>query len=177
MFFYVLKMLLTNFVELLAEHFNISIDAIVNILKDNKIRIEQRLLLEKEDVIVPKKVSNVKKTDIVKKTKESNLERDIIVINNDNINDNIETSQIQTNNILPNNSDNKPIIEVKQSRGRGRPRKNTVMKQEEEEESEYVEVEEIMYLGAKYYLTSEEVVLSKSLEIEGIMRDGKIVRI
>jgi len=51
------------------------------------------------------------------------------------------------------------------------------MKQEEEEESEYVEVEEIMYLGAKYYLTREEVVLSKSLEIEGIMRDGKIVRI
>jgi len=176
MFFYVLKMLLTNFVELLAEHFNISNDAIVNILKDNKIRIEQRLLLEKEDIIAPKKVSNVKKTDIVKKTKESNLERDTIVINN-NINDNIETSQIQTNNILPNNSDNKPIIEVKQARGRGRPRKNTVMKQEEEEESEYVEVEEIMYLGAKYYLTSEEVVLSKSLEIEGIMRDGKIVRI
>jgi hypothetical protein len=176
MFFYVLKMLLTNFVELLSAHFNISNDAIVNILKDNKIRIEQRLLLEKEDVIVPKKVSNVKKTDIVKKTKESNLERDTIVINN-NINDNIETSQIQTNNILPNNSDNKPIIEVKQARGRGRPRKNTVMKQEEEEESEYVEVEEIMYLGAKYYLTSEEVVLSKSLEIEGIMRDGKIVRI
>jgi len=176
MFFYVLKMLLTNFVELLSEHFNISNDAIVTILKDNKIRIEQRLLLEKEDVIIPKKVSNVKKTDIVKKTKESNLERDTIVINN-NINDNIETSQIQTNNILPNNSDNKPIIEVKQARGRGRPRKNTVMKQEEEEESEYVEVEEIMYLGAKYYLTSEEVVLSKSLEIEGIMRDGKIVRI
>ena len=175
MFFYVLKMLLTNFVELLSAHFNISNDAIVNILKDNRIRIEQRLLLEKEDVIVPKKVSNVKKTDIVKKTKESNLERDTIVINNDNINDNIETSQIQTNNILPNNSDNKPIIEVKQARGRGRPRKNTVMKQEEE--SEYVEVEEIMYLGAKYYLTSEEVVLSKSLEIEGIMRDGKIVRI
>ena len=175
MFFYVLKMLLTNFVELLAEHFNISNDAIVNILKDNKIRIEQRLLLEKEDIIAPKKVSNVKKTDIVKKTKESNLERDTIVINNDNINDNIETSQIQTNNILPNNSDNKPIIEVKQARGRGRPRKNTVMKQEEE--SEYVEVEEIMYLGAKYYLTREEVVLSKSLEIEGIMRDGKIVRI
>jgi len=177
MFFYVLKMLLTNFVKLLSEHFNISNDAIVNILKDNKIRIEQRLLLEKEDVIVPKKVSNVKKTDIVKKTKESNLERDTIVINNDNINDNIETSQIQTNNILPNNSDNKPIIEVKQARGRGRPRKNTVMKQEEEEESEYVEVEEIMYLGAKYYLTNEEVVLSKSLEIEGIMRDGKIVQI
>jgi len=177
MFFYVLKMLLTNFVKLLSEHFNISNDAIVNILKDNKIRIEQRLLLEKEDVIVPKKVSNVKKTDIVKKTKESNLERDTIVINNDNINDNIETSQIQTNNILPNNSDNKPIIEVKPARGRGRPRKNTVMKQEEEEESEYVEVEEIMYLGAKYYLTSEEVVLSKSLEIEGIMRDGKIVQI
>jgi hypothetical protein len=176
MFFYVLKMLLTNFVELLSAHFNISNDAIVNILKDNKIRIEQRLLLEKEDIIVPKKVSNVKKTDIVKKTKEANLERDTIVINN-NINDNIETSQIQTNNILPNNSDNKPIIEVKQARGRGRPRKNTVMKQEEEEESEYVEVEEIMYLGAKYYLTREEVVLSKSLEIEGIMRDGKIVQI
>ena len=165
-------MLLTKFVELLSEHFNISNDAIVNILKDNKIRIEQRLLLEKEDIIAPKKVLNVKKTDLIKKSDAPNLERDAIVINKDNINDNIETVQIKTRNILP---DSKSIIEVKQPRGRGRPRKNTVMK-EEEEEKECVEVEEIEYAGEKYYLTCEEVVLSKSLEIEGIMRGGKLIR-
>ena len=49
------------------------------------------------------------------------------------------------------------------------------MKEEEHEEI-CVEVEEVDVGGVKYYKTSENVVLSKALEIEGIMRDGKLVR-
>jgi hypothetical protein len=50
-----------------------------------------------------------------------------------------------------------------------------VMKEEEDEEI-CVEVEEVDVCGVKYYKTSENVILSKALEIEGIMRDGKLVR-
>jgi hypothetical protein len=73
-----------------------------------------------------------------------------------------KAEDINTTNI------NKPV------RGRGRPRKNTVMKEEEEEIC--VEVEEIKVDGKEYYKTCENVILSKELKIEGILRDGKIVK-
>lgn len=46
----------------------------------------------------------------------------------------------------------------------------------EEEEEICVEVEEIRVDGRTYYKTCENVILSKELEIEGILRDGKIVK-
>jgi hypothetical protein len=46
----------------------------------------------------------------------------------------------------------------------------------EEEEEICVEVEEIKVDGKEYYKTCENVILSKELKIEGILRDGKIVR-
>jgi hypothetical protein len=70
--------------------------------------------------------------------------------------------------------ENKTNVEIKPVRGRGRPRKNTVMKEEEEEIC--VEVEEIDVDGVTYYKTCENVILSKDLEIEGIMRNGKIMK-
>ena len=63
--------------------------------------------------------------------------------------------------------------ETKPVRGRGRPRKQRVS----ESESEVcVEVEEVILEGGEYYKTCENVILSKSLEIEGILRDGKLIR-
>ena len=47
---------------------------------------------------------------------------------------------------------------------------------EEEEEEVCVEVEEIEVDGVTYYKTNENVILSKGLEIEGIMRNGKILK-
>jgi hypothetical protein len=73
--------------------------------------------------------------------------------------------------------ENKPNLENKPTRGRGRPRKNTVMSEEVEKEEEIcVEVEEVTVDGITYYKTSENVILSKDLTIEGIMRNGKIVK-
>jgi hypothetical protein len=65
--------------------------------------------------------------------------------------------------------------ETKPVRGRGRPRKQKISQEEEEV---CVEVSEVHMEGGDYYVTSENVVLRKSvgLEIEGILRDGKIVR-
>jgi hypothetical protein len=155
-------MLLTEMVELLSEHFNISNTAITNILQNNNIRINQRLLLEKAVLIMNK--PEVKKTS----TTKTNI-----------INEDVETEVAETK-VAENKirlEENKPNLEIKPTRGRGRPRKNTVMSEEVEKEEEIcVEVEEVTVDGITYYKTSENVILSKDLTIEGIMRNGKIVK-
>ena len=150
-------MLLTELVEILSEHFNISNNAITNILQNNNIRINQRLLLEKAVLIMNK--PEVKKIN----TTKTNV-----------INEDVET-KVTENKIRV--EENKPNLEIKPPRGRGRPRKNTVMSEEVEKEEEIcVEVEEVTVDGITYYKTSENVILSKDLTIEGIMRNGKIVK-
>lgn len=146
-------------VKLLSEHFNICNNSITNILQTNNIRINQRLLLEK-DVIINK--PELKKTNKIKTN------------NNEELETKVKETKLETKleTII---KENKTNIEIKPARGRGRPRKNTIMKEETEEEI-CVEVEEIEMDGITYYKTSENVILSKELEIEGIMRNGKIVK-
>ena len=151
-------------VELLSEHFNISNNAITTILQNNNIRINQRLLLEKAVLIMNK--PEVKKTSTTKKNIISEV---------------VETKVAENKIRLEENKirleENKPNLEIKPTRGRGRPRKNTVMSEEVEKEEEIcVEVEEVTVDGITYYKTSENVILSKDLTIEGIMRNGKIVK-
>ena len=150
-------MLLTELVELLSEHFNISNNAITTILQNNNIRINQRLLLEKAMLVMNKpevKKINTTKTNIISEVVETKVEENKIRV-----------------------EENKPNLEIKPTRGRGRPRKNTVMSEEVEKEEEIcVEVEEVTVDGITYYKTSENVILSKDLTITGIMRNGKIVK-
>ena len=150
-------MLLTELVELLSEHFNISNNAITTILQNNNIRINQRLLLEKAMLVMNKpevKKINTTKTNIISEVVETKVTENKIRV-----------------------EENKPNLEIKPTRGRGRPRKNTVMSEEVEKEEEIcVEVEEVTVDGITYYKTSENVILSKDLTIEGIMRNGKIVK-
>jgi hypothetical protein len=157
-------MLLTELVELLSEHFNISNNAITTILQNNNIRINQRLLLEKAMLIMNKpevKKINTTKTNIISEVLETKVEEN--------------KNRVEDNKIRI--EENKPNLEIKPSRGRGRPRKNTVMSEEVEKEEEIcVEVEEVTVDGITYYKTSENVILSKDLTIEGIMRNGKIVK-
>lgn len=153
-------MLLTDMVKLLSEHFNICNNSITNILQANNIRINQRLLLEK-DVIMNK--PELKKTNNTKTN------------NNEELEAKLETKVKETKVKETKIEENKTNNEIKPARGRGRPRKNTIMKEEEEEEI-CVEVEEIEMDGVTYYKTSENVILSKELEIEGIIRNGKIVK-
>ena len=146
-------------VKLLSEHFNICNNSITNILQANNIRINQRLLLEK-DVIMNKPA--LKKTNNTKTNNNEELEAKLEA----KLATKVKETKIE---------ENKTNNEIKPARGRGRPRKNTIMKEEEEEEI-CVEVEEIEMDGVTYYKTSENVILSKELEIEGIIRNGKIVK-
>jgi hypothetical protein len=198
-------MLLNELVELLATHFNILNDDITNVLKAHNIRIGQRLLLEKKDynIIVMdqpnfkpinKTVSQKDEKQVIANNDEDNSEEKVEVKKKGkkkeekvetkletkletNVETNVETklepkveTKIETK--AEEKIENK---ESKPARGRGRPKKNMVMKEEEDEEI-CVEVEEVDVCGVKYYKTSENVILSKALEIEGIMRDGKLVR-
>jgi hypothetical protein len=164
-------MLLTEIVELLAEHFNISNNAITNILQNNNIRINQRLLLEKAVLIMNKpevKKTSTTKKNIISEVVETKVEENKIRVEENKIR--LEENKIRL-------EENKPNLEIKPTRGRGRPRKNTVMSEEVEKEEEIcVEVEEVTVDGITYYKTSENVILSKDLTIEGIMRNGKIVK-
>jgi hypothetical protein len=157
-------MLLTELVEILSEHFNISNNAITTILQNNNIRINQRLLLEKAVLVMNKpevKKNNTTKTNIINEDAETKVAENKI--------------KVAENKIKV--EENKTNIEIKPSRGRGRPRKNTVMSEEVEKEEEIcVEVEEVTVDGITYYKTSENVILSKDLTIEGIMRNGKIIK-
>ena len=65
------------------------------------------------------------------------------------------------------------LLSKEEKRGRGRPKKNTLSK--DEDGCVGLEVELLMIDDKEYYLTSEKVVLSKELKIEGILREGKIV--
>jgi hypothetical protein len=157
-------MLLTELVDLLSEHLNICNNAITNILQKNNIRINQRLLLEKAIIM------NNNRELLINDLNPTNVEKNVKAEPKAKAKSKVEETKpvetkaedINTTNI------NKPL------RGRGRPRKNTVMKEEEEEIC--VEVEEIDVDGRKYYKTWENVILSKELKIEGILRDGKIVK-
>lgn len=166
-------MLLSELVELLADHFNILNDDITAILKNNNIRIGQRLLLEKKDnnVIETEQTKNV----AVSKPKTDKVEKQVITAKVEEKLEEKKRKEKKEEKLEEKIEEKKEEKESKPVRGRGRPRKNMVMKEEEYEEI-CVEVEEVDVGGVKYYKTSENVILSKALEIEGIMRDGKLVR-
>ena len=164
-------------VELLSEHFNICNSTITNILQNNNIRINQRLLLEKEVIMNKQELKKTTKSnsntiannineELETKVKETKVKETKVKETK------VKVEEIKVQEIRV--EENKTNVEIKPVRGRGRPRKNTVMKEEEEEIC--VEVEEIDVDGVTYYKTCENVILSKDLEIEGIMRNGKIMK-
>ena len=147
-------MLLYDLLKLFSNNFNIDEERFISIIESNNIKLNQRLLVE---------------LNIQKKTTNN-------VINNEtnkNIKPDISTTNTNTNN---KSIDDVSEINLKKEhggRGRGRPRKTCKVK---EDDSVLVEVEIIILEGEEYYKTNENVILSKDLVIEGILKNGKIVR-
>ena len=147
-------MLLYDLLKLFENNFNINEERFISIIESNNIKLNQRLLVE---------------LNIQKKTTNN-------VINNEtnkNIKPDISTTNTNTNN---KSIDDVSEINLKKEhggRGRGRPRKTCKVK---EDDSVLVEVEIIILEGEEYYKTNENVILSKDLVIEGILKNGKIVR-
>lgn len=178
-------MLLTSLIDLLASKFNVLPIDITTILNDNNIRLDQRLLLErpnnkvtekkKENKIITNNIADVivekisHKNEIVERLDNERLDNERLY------NERLDKVDIDVINIPEPETNIMQEKETKPLRGRGRPRKQKISQEEEEV---CVEVSEVHMEGGDYYVTSENVVLRKSvgLEIEGILRDGKIVR-
>lgn len=145
-------MLLADLLKLFSTNFDINEERFVSIIESNNIKLSQRLLFEILDDKKITKNSNTKVNEIT-----SDPINPVNIINN-------KTGDLEINLLKK---------EQTNTRGRGRPRKTKDLK---EEEDVIIEVE-LLILGEKeYYKTSENVILNKELEIEGILKDGKIVR-
>jgi hypothetical protein len=86
---------------------------------------------------------------------------------------NIETSNTNTNDDIAINNDDTNTKKETTTRGRGRPRKTCEIK---EDDSVLVEVEIVKLGDNEYYKTNENVILNKDMEIEGILKNGKVVK-
>ena len=146
-------MLLLDLIKLFSTNFDINEERFVDIIQSNNIKLSQRLLVAIKD---DKKITTI----------DTN-------INSNKINITPVNEAIINN---PDNDDSDSNLKKKKEpsgRGRGRPRKT---KEINEEESVLVEVELIIIGDKEYYKTNENVILNKNMEIEGILKDGKITK-
>ena len=146
-------MLLLDLIKLFSTNFDINEERFVDIIQSNNIKLSQRLLVAIKD---EKKIATI----------DTN-------INSNKINITPVNEAIINN---PDNDDSYANLKKKKEpsgRGRGRPRKT---KEINEEESVLVEVELIIIGDKEYYKTNENVILNKNMEIEGILKDGKITK-
>jgi len=160
-FFIIYNMLLNDLLKLFSTNFNINEERFISIIESNNIKLSQRLLVE---------INSEKKNNSSKKNSDHPI--------NDIPDTNFINSDPTSINIINSNSENDVETKVKKEtsssgRGRGRPRKTKELK---EESSVIIEVELIIIEEKEYYKTSENVLLNKDMEIEGIYRDGKIVK-
>ena len=155
-------MLLTDLLKLFANNFNINEERFLSIVESNNIKISQRLLSE----IKAQKKLNTNTSTGTNRDTDTDTDTDI----------NTDTNADTNGDIAINNNDANLEINSKKEtpgRGRGRPRKTREIK---EEESVLVEVEVITLGTNEFYKTNENVLLNKNLEIEGILKNGKVVK-
>jgi hypothetical protein len=144
-------MLLNDLLKLFSTNFDINEERFINIIESNNIKLRQRLLV---NISNETKINDSPKNDSLK---NDSLKNDSL--KNDSLKNDFETnSKKKTDNT---------------GRGRGRPRKT---KEITEENDVIIEVEVITLEGKEYYKTSENVLMNKELEIEGILKWGKLLR-
>lgn len=152
-------MLLNDLLKLFSSSLNINEERFITIIEANNIKLSQRLLCKPKDTM---KIANNSISDSVN--------------NISNESKNISESAIISNSNNSSNSSNLDAnLKKKESsgRGRGRPKKT---KEIVEEDSVIVEVELITLENIEYYKTNENVLLNKQMGIEGILKNGKLVK-
>lgn len=145
-------MLLHDLLKLFSSNLNINEERFLDIIESNNIKLSQRLLCTSKDTMkVANTISNESKN-----------------ITDSAISNSVTNSVTNSSNLDANLKKKEPS-----GRGRGRPKKT---KEIIEEDSVIVEVELITLENIEYYKTNENVILNKQMEIEGILKDGKIVK-
>lgn len=155
-------MLLNDLLKLFSSSLNINEERFITIIEANNIKLSQRLLCKPKDTM---KIANNSISDSVNNisNESKNISESAIISNISNSSNISNTSNLDAN------------LKKKESsgRGRGRPKKT---KEIVEEDSVIVEVELITLDNIEYYKTNENVLLNKQMEIEGILKNGKLVK-
>jgi hypothetical protein len=152
-------MLLLELLKLFSTNFDINEERFVDIIESNNIKLSQRLLVAiKDDKKVANSITNSNTNSITNGNTNSNstpISEPIINNSNDDSDTNLKKKKESS------------------GRGRGRPKKT---KEINEEEGVIMEVEVITLGDKEYYKTNENVILNKNMEIEGILKNGKITK-
>jgi len=156
-------MLLVDLVKLFSTNFNIDEEQFLDIIDSNNIKLSQRLLVKIKDD--KKKIINEpsKNTHSINETSINTPS-----INETSINtpSNNESSNIET---VKNDTSNKKT--TSSGRGRGRPRKT---KELLEENDVVIEVELVTIDNEEYYMTRENVLMTKELKVSGVYVGGRV---
>ena len=157
-------MLLNDLLKLFSSSLNINEERFITIIEANNIKLSQRLLCKPKDTM---KIANNSISDSVNNiSNESKNISESAIISNISNSSNISTTSNLDANLKKKESSGR-------GRGRGRPKKT---KEIVEEDSVIVEVELITLDNIEYYKTNENVLLNKQMEIEGILKNGKLVK-
>ena len=152
-------MLLNDLLKLFSSSLNINEERFITIIEANNIKLSQRLLCKPKDTM---KIANNSISDYANNisNESKNISQSAIISNTSN--------SSNSSNLDENLKKKEP-----NGRGRGRPKKT---KEIVEEDSVIVEVELITLENIEYYKTNENVLLNKQMEIEGILKNGKLVK-
>ena len=146
-------MLLVDLVKLFSTNFNIDEERFLNIIDSNNIKLSQRLLVKIKD----------EKKNIINKPSINEPSNNEPSINKPSIN------EPSINEPPINESSKKKTTNT--TRGRGRPRKT---KEFIEENDVVIEVELVTIDNKEYYMTRENVLMTKDLEVSGVYVCGVV---
>jgi pentapeptide MXKDX repeat protein len=179
-------MLLNDLLKLFSTNFDINEERFINIIESNNIKLRQRLLvnISNETKINDSLKNDSPKNDSLKNDslkndslKNDSLKNDSLKndsLNNDSLkNDSLKNDSLKNDSLKNDFETNSKKKTDNTGRGRGRPRKTKEITQENDV---IIEVEVISLEGKEYYKTSENVLINKELEIEGILKWGKLLR-
>jgi hypothetical protein len=161
-------MLLVGLVKLFSTNFNIDEERFLDIIDSNNIKLSQRLLVkindDKKKIINETSINTPSKNDtLINETSINTPSINETLINETLIN---ETSNNET---VKNDTSNKKT--TSSGRGRGRPRKT---KELLEENDVVIEVELVTIENEEYYLTRENVLMTKELKVSGVYVGGRV---
>jgi hypothetical protein len=161
-------MLLVDLVKLFSTNFNIDEERILDIIDSNNIKLSQRLLVKITDD--KKKIINETSINTPSKNETSINETSINTPSkNDTSNNETSINTPSKNDTSNNETSNKKT--TSSGRGRGRPRKT---KELLEENDVVIEVELVTIENEEYYLTRENVLMTKELKVSGVYVGGRV---
>jgi len=161
-------MLLVDLVKLFSTNFNIDEERFLDIIDSNNIKLSQRLLVkindDKKKIINETSINTPSKNEtLINETSNNETVKNETLINETVKND---TSNNET---VKNDTSNKKT--TSSGRGRGRPRKT---KELLEENDVVIEVELVTIENEEYYLTRENVLMTKELKVSGVYVGGRV---